>query len=109
MTTSTQTIEKLTAQDYKNGFVTDIETDTLRPGLNDDVIRFISAKKSEPAWLTEWRLKAYHHWQTMKEPTWQNVHYPKIDYQAISYYSAPKQKPGGGPKSLDEIDPQLKA
>ena len=88
---------------YDAGFVTDIEQDFLPPGLDEDVIRFISHKKNEPEWLTDWRLKAYHHWATMKTPTWAKVHYPPIDYQDISYYAAPKE----GPKSLDEVDPQL--
>src|SRR3990172_1398259 len=93
MTTAQKTIEELANREYKYGFVTDIEADTVPPGLNEDVIRHISAKKGEPEWLLEWRLKAYAAWQTMTEPTWHNVHYPPIDYQAISYYSAPKKKP----------------
>jgi Fe-S cluster assembly protein SufB len=101
-----QEIHALTQADYKAGFVTDIEQETLPPGLSEDVVRFISAKKGEPEWLTEWRLKAYRHWLTMKEPTWANVHYPKIDFQAISYYSAPKRNKNA-PKSLDEVDPKL--
>ena len=101
-----QEIQAFTQAEYKAGFVTDIEQETLPPGLNEDVIRFISAKKEEPEWLTEWRLKAYRHWLTMKEPTWANVHYPRIDYQAISYFSAPKSKKNA-PKSLDEVDPKL--
>jgi Fe-S cluster assembly protein SufB len=105
MTTATSTIEQFANQQYKYGFVTDIEEDRVPPGLNEDVIRIISAKKNEPEWLLEWRLKAYRHWLTMEEPRWQNVHYPPIDYQAISYYSAPKQK--AQPKSLDEVDPKL--
>ncbi len=107
MTDSTQTLERLAASDYKYGFVTDIEQDTVPPGLNEDVIRLISAKKQEPDWLLEWRLQAYRHWLTMKQPEWARVHYPPIDYQAISYYAAPRQK-GDGPKSLDEIDPELR-
>jgi Fe-S cluster assembly protein SufB len=103
---SSQEIDAFTRAEYKAGFVTDIEQDTLPPGLSEDVVRFISAKKGEPDWLTEWRLKAYRHWLTMKEPTWANVHYPAIDYQAISYYSAPKQKKDG-PKSLADVDPKL--
>ena len=103
---SSQEIDALTRAEYKAGFVTDIEQDTLPPGLSEDVVRFISAKKGEPEWLTEWRLKAYRHWLTMKEPTWAHVHYPPIDYQSISYYSAPRQKKDG-PKSLDEVDPKL--
>ena len=106
MSTSTKNIEELVNREYKYGFVTDIETDSVPPGLNEDVIRLISAKKQEPEWMLEWRLKAYRHWLTMTEPTWANVHYPPIDYQGIIYYSAPKQKEG--PKSLDEIDPELR-
>ncbi|HTR03354.1 MAG TPA: Fe-S cluster assembly protein SufB [Thermoanaerobaculia bacterium] len=96
----------LTEREYKAGFVTDIEAETIPPGLSEDVIRLISAKKNEPEWLLAWRLKAYRHWLTMKEPAWQNVHYPPIDYQAIVYYSAPKTKKDA-PKSLEEVDPKL--
>ncbi|HSA60395.1 MAG TPA: Fe-S cluster assembly protein SufB, partial [bacterium] len=92
--------------DYKYGFETKVDVDTVPPGLNEDVIRLISSKKGEPEWLLDWRLKAYRHWKTMKEPTWQNVHYPPIDYDAIVYYSAPKTKKDG-PKSLDEVDPEV--
>jgi len=106
MSTSTETIEQLATKEYKYGFVTDIESDTLPPGLNEDVVREISRRKHEPAWLLEWRLKAFRAWLTMKEPTWQNVHYAPIDYQAISYYSAPKKKPVLN--SLDEVDPELR-
>ncbi|MEX0880871.1 MAG: Fe-S cluster assembly protein SufB [Thermoanaerobaculia bacterium] len=97
---------ELTNREYKAGFVTDIESETIPPGLNEDVVRLISAKKNEPAWLLEWRLKAYRHWLTMQEPTWQNVHYPPIDYQAAIYYSAPKTRKDA-PKSLEEVDPKL--
>jgi Fe-S cluster assembly protein SufB len=97
---------ELTDREYKAGFVTDIESETIPAGLSEDVIRLISAKKNEPEWLLEWRLKAYRHWLTMKEPTWQNVHYPPIDYQSIVYFSAPKTKKQA-PKSLDEVDPKL--
>src|SRR5882724_11342993 len=100
------TIQELTSRQYKYGFVTDIETDTVPRGLNEDVIRLISAKKNEPAFMLEWRLKAYRHWLTKKEPRWQNVRYSPIDYQDIVYYSAPKPK-GQGPKSLEEVDPEL--
>ncbi len=100
----TDTIENLGQSEYKWGFITDIESDTAPKGLNDDIIRFISAKKNEPEWLLQWRLKAFHHWQTMEEPNWQNVHYPPIDYQNIIYYSAPKRNKL---KSLDEVDPEL--
>jgi len=103
---SSPSLEDLTKAEYKAGFVTDIEQETLPPGLSEEVVRAISAKKDEPAWMTEWRLKAYRHWLTMREPTWPNVHYPPIDYQAISYYAAPKQKKDA-PKSLDEVDPKL--
>ncbi|MGH9446888.1 MAG: Fe-S cluster assembly protein SufB, partial [Terriglobia bacterium] len=106
MSTEVSTIEQLTSSDYKFGFITDIEQETVPHGLNEDVIRQISAIKKEPAFMLEWRLKAYRHWLTMKEPTWANIHYGPIDYQAISYYSAPKTK-NGGPQSLDEVDPKL--
>jgi len=98
--------EEFANQEYAAGFVTDIETDTLPPGLNEDVIRHISAKKDEPEWLLNWRLEAFRHWQTMTEPHWAHVHYEPIDFQSISYYSAPKSK-DDGPKSLDEVDPKL--
>jgi len=106
MSTATETIEGLVKQEYKYGFYTDVEVDAAPPGLNEEIIRLISRKKNEPEWLTEWRLKAYRHWLTMKEPTWPKVHHAPIDYQGIVYYSAPKQKMGG-PKSLDEVDPKL--
>lgn len=106
MATPQTDLEILATQDYKYGFVTDIEQETVAPGLNEDVIRLISAKKGEPEWLLDWRLKAYRHWLKMVEPTWANVKFPPIDYQAIRYYSAPK-KQGTGPKSLDDIDPEL--
>ncbi len=92
MSTSTKTLEEFANREYRAGFVTDIEQETLPPGLNEDVVRAISAKKNEPEWLLEWRLKAYRHWLTMTEPRWPNVRYPPIDYQAISYYSAPKRR-----------------
>ncbi|MCU0380658.1 MAG: Fe-S cluster assembly protein SufB [Chitinophagaceae bacterium] len=97
---------EVTSSEYKYGFVTDIESDDAPKGLNEDIIRFISAKKKEPGWLLEWRLKAYRHWLTMEEPTWPNVQYPAINYQDVIYYSAPKQKIA--PNSLDEIDPELR-
>ncbi|MBY0426725.1 MAG: Fe-S cluster assembly protein SufB, partial [Cytophagales bacterium] len=100
-------LEEVTNSDYKYGFQTNIESENAPIGLNEDTVRYISAKKNEPEWLLEWRLKAYHHWLTLTEPTWPNVSYPKIDYQNIIYYSAPKQKVN--PKSLDEIDPELRA
>jgi Fe-S cluster assembly protein SufB len=103
MSDAANTIESFVSQEYKWGFVTPIEQDIVPPGLNEDIIRFISAKKDEPEWLLQWRLKAYRHWLTMKEPTWHNVHYPPIDYQGISYYAAPKK----ALESLDEVDPEL--
>ena len=106
MKTQNKTIEEFTSQEYQYGFVTDIEQDTIPPGLDENVIRFISHKKNEPEWLLSWRLKAFKHWQKMDEPKWAKVDYPKIDYQSISYYSAPKDK-SDGPKSLDEVDPEL--
>ena len=106
MKTQNKTIEEFTSQEYLYGFVTDIEQDTIPPGLDENVIRFISHKKNEPEWLLNWRLKAFKHWQRMDEPKWAKVDYPKIDYQSISYYSAPKDK-SDGPKSLDEVDPEL--
>jgi Fe-S cluster assembly protein SufB len=106
MPTATETIETLVKQEYKYGFYTDVETESAPVGLNEDIIRLISTKKKEPAWLTEWRLKAYRHWTTMTEPTWPKIHHDIIDYQGITYYSAPKQKTDG-PKSLDEVDPKL--
>ena len=99
-------LEKTVSSDYKYGFVTDIETDVVPKGLNEDVIRLISHKKNEPAWLLQWRLKAYRHWLKMEEPTWPNVHYPKIDFQDIIYYAAPKKKPQLS--SMDEVDPELR-
>jgi Fe-S cluster assembly protein SufB len=106
MSTATETIESLVKQEYKYGFVTDIETESAPPGLSEDIVRFISAKKGEPEWMLEWRLKAFRHWQTLSCPTWPKVDYPPIDFQSICYYSAPK-KQGDGPKSLDEVDPKL--
>ncbi len=106
MANSASTIEQLIERDYEHGFVTDIEADSLPPGLNEDVIRVISAKKQEPQFMLDWRLKAFRHWQTMAEPKWQNVHYTPIDYQGIVYYSAPKLN-ADAPKSLDEVDPEL--
>ncbi len=104
MSDATKAIETFVSQDYKWGFVTEIEQDIAPPGLNEDIIRMISAKKNEPEWLLEWRLKAYRYWLTIKEPTWHNVHYPPIDYQGVSYYAAPKKKEL---QSLDEVDPEL--
>ncbi len=98
-------IESLISREYQHGFVTDIESDTLPPGLSEDIIRAISAKKDEPPFMVEWRLKAYRRWLSMKEPHWPNVHYGPIDYQGLSYYSAPKTKKPLG--SLEEVDPEL--
>src|SRR6266850_1693415 len=110
MKNATNTVEDLARREYKYGFVTDIEADTVPPGLNEEIIRFISAKKNEPEFMLEWRLKAYRHWAKLEkseaEPKWAMVHYPPIDYQAIRYYSAPKSKTDG-PKSLEEVDPEL--
>jgi Fe-S cluster assembly protein SufB len=106
MSTATETIEGLVQKEYKYGFYTDVEADAAPPGLNEDIIRLISAKKSEPKFMLDWRLKAYRHWLTMKEPTWPHVHYPPIDYQKAVYYSAPKKR-GEGPRSLEEVDPKL--
>ncbi|CAM4367713.1 Fe-S cluster assembly protein SufB [Corallococcus exiguus] len=102
---TTETIQELTRKGYQAGFVTQVESDTLPPGLDEDVIRVLSAKKNEPAFMLEWRLKAYRHWLTLKEPSWQAVKYNPIDYQAIRYYSAPKQKPKKD--SLSEVDPEI--
>src|ERR1043165_9492507 len=105
---SLSTIEKTVLGEYKYGFVTDIEADEAPKGLNEDIIRFISAKKNEPQWMLDWRLKAFRHWEKLaaEEPKWANIQYPAINYQDIIYYSAPKQKIK--PNSLDEIDPELK-
>jgi Fe-S cluster assembly protein SufB len=109
MSSNTDTIRELAQQEYKWGFVTDIGEDRAPKGLNEDIIRLISAKKEEPQFMLDWRLKAFRHWETLEkaqaEPKWANVHYPPIDYQAISYYSAPKQKPSL--TSLDELDPEI--
>ena len=107
MTTATRTIEELANREYQYGFVTDVEAETVPKGLSEEVVRLISEKKREPAWLLEWRLKAYRTWLTMTEPTWQNVRYPAIDYQDIIYYSAPKKRPTL--TSLDEVDPEIRA
>ena len=104
-----ETVDRVKAIDvdaYKYGFVTDIESEKAPKGLNEDIVRFISAKKNEPEWMTEWRLDAYRRWLTMEEPTWARVDYPKIDYQDLYYYSAPKSM-DDGPKSLDDVDPEL--
>jgi Fe-S cluster assembly protein SufB len=111
MTTTQDTIERLTHQEYKYGFVTDIDTETAPRGLNEDIVRLISAKKNEPPFMLEWRLKAFRHWDKLAkseaEPKWANVHYPPIDYQNMIYYAAPKPKKQLG--SLDEVDPEVRA
>ncbi len=106
MATETQQLQELADQEYKYGFYTDVETDSIPPGLSEETIRTISAKKNEPEFMLEWRLKAYRHWLTMEEPRWAFIDYPAIDYQGIVYYSAPKRGKDG-PKSLDEVDPEL--
>jgi Fe-S cluster assembly protein SufB len=106
MTATPNTVDELIKRGYEHGFVTEIESDTFPPGFNEEVIRALSAKKNEPEWMLEWRLKAYQHWLTLEEPDWAHLEHPPIDYQSISYYSAPK-KAGDGPKSLDEVDPEL--
>ena len=107
-TETARTVEALSEQRYKYGFVTDIEADSAPPGLNEEIVRFISAKKGEPEWLLDWRLRAYHRWMETAEdtPSWAHLDYPEIDYQASSYYSAPLRDEDR-PKSLDEIDPEL--
>src|SRR5580698_2991812 len=105
MSTATETIEEFVNKEYKYGFTTNVETDTIPPGLNEDVVRLISQKKNEPKFLLEWRLKAYRHWLKLTEPHWQKAEYPPIDYQASIYYAAPKPKKVLG--SLDEVDPEL--
>jgi Fe-S cluster assembly protein SufB len=106
MATALETVRNYTGHEYKYGFYTDIEVDRAPKGLNEDIIRFISAKKEEPAWMTEWRLKALARWRAMEEPSWARVSYPKIDFQAISYYAAPRLQ-GERPQSLEEVDPEL--
>ncbi|MDN3520100.1 Fe-S cluster assembly protein SufB [Halomonas ramblicola] len=103
---ASQEMEQLVRRDYKEGFVTDIESDTVPPGLDENTIAFISNKKGEPEWMLEWRLQAYRQWLKMTPPSWAHLDYPPIDYQAISYYSAPK-RPEDRPQSLDEVDPKL--
>jgi Fe-S cluster assembly protein SufB len=107
LVSSAKTLRDLTQQDYKYGFVTEIEADTVPKGLSEDIIRLISSKKGEPPFMLEWRLKAYRHWLTMTEPRWANVRYPRIDYNDIIYYSAPKSA-AEGPRSLEEVDPELR-
>ncbi|MGA1730348.1 MAG: Fe-S cluster assembly protein SufB, partial [Steroidobacteraceae bacterium] len=106
MASETQDLDAIVGRKYQHGFVTDIESETLPPGLDEDVVRRISALKGEPAFMLEWRLKALRTWGRMREPSWARVHYTPIDFQAISYYSAPRSKKDG-PKSLEEVDPKL--
>lgn len=106
MSNATETIEGFVKSEYKYGFITDIEAESAPPGLNEDIVRFISAKKNEPEFMLEWRLKAFRYWQKLNSPTWPKVDYPPVDFQDIVYYSAPK-KNSDGPKSLDEVDPKL--
>ena len=111
MSTNVDSIRDLAERDYKWGFITAIEEERIPKGLNEDVIRLISAKKQEPEFMLEWRLKAYRHWASLEkaqaEPKWANIKYSPIDYQNIVYYSAPRPK-GDGPRSLDEVDPELR-
>src|SRR5579872_4995801 len=100
-------IEEVTSSDYKYGFTTDIEQEFALKGLTEDTVRFISAKKGEPEWLLEWRLKAYRAWLKMEQPKWQNVHFPTIDFQSIIYYAAQKKKKKI--ESLDDVDPEIRA
>ena len=104
--TDNNSLDGFVGRDYAAGFVTNIEADTLPPGLDEDVVRFISARKDEPEWLTQWRLDAYHGWLETVQPDWGQVQFPAIDYQSISYYSAPS---GDHPKTLDDVDPELLA
>jgi Fe-S cluster assembly protein SufB len=106
MATESENLESLVNRRYEHGFVTEIETETLPPGLNEGVVRAISARKNEPEWLLEWRLQAYRQWLEMEEPEWAHLHYPKIEYDENSYFSAPKSDVDR-PKSLDEVDPKL--
>lgn len=105
MSKDDQILEEFTSKEYEHGWTSDFETESAPKGLNEDIVRFISAKKEEPEWLLEWRLKSYRQWQKMKEPSWANIKYPPINYQDAIYYAAPKQK--AKPKSLDEVDPEL--
>ena len=104
MEDSNDILNEVTTGDYKYGFVTDIDTEVIHRGLDEETVRIISAKKNEPEWLLEFRLKAFRHWQTLEMPTWPHLNIPPIDYQDIIYYAAPKKKEG--PKSLDEVDPE---
>ncbi len=106
MANSSESIDQLVRKEYSAGWTTDIEQETFAPGLNEQVVRRLSEIKQEPEWLLEFRLRAYRHWLTMSPPDWAKVHYPPIDYQAITYYAAPKRNTDG-PKSLAEVDPEL--
>lgn len=106
MAKSTPSLERMLERGYSQGFVTDVDSDSLPPGLNETVIRQIVAKKNEPEFMLQWRLRAYRHWLTMPVPTWSRVHYAPIDFNAISYYSAPRSR-ADGPQSLDEVDPEI--
>src|SRR5690554_6385712 len=106
MATTDEEVKELIKRDYEHGFVTDIESTTFEPGLNEDVIARLSAIKKEPEWMLEWRLKAYRKWLEMDDPEWAHVHFPKIDFNEIAYYSAPKSI-DDMPKSLDDVDPEL--
>ncbi|MDH3352036.1 MAG: Fe-S cluster assembly protein SufB, partial [Gammaproteobacteria bacterium] len=106
MATDPDKLESIVNRRYEHGFVTDIAADTFPPGLDEDVVRAISARKHEPEFMLDWRLRAYRQWREMREPTWAHVHYPPIDFEAISYFSAPKSD-DDRPKSLDEVDPKL--
>ena len=108
MATEPDDIQNLVNRRYKHGFVTDIETESLPPGLDEDVVRAISARKNEPEWMLEWRLQAYQQWLEMTEPEWAHVHYPKIEYNEISYFAAPKSDEDR-PKSLDEVEIDIEA
>ncbi|MGB0496432.1 MAG: Fe-S cluster assembly protein SufB, partial [Kangiellaceae bacterium] len=103
---SNQVVKEIIKNEYEAGFTTDVESETIAPGLSEDVIRFISAKKNEPQWLLDWRLKAFEAWRGMEEPEWAHLNYPKVDLDDVSFYSAPKSM-DDAPKSLDEVDPEL--
>ena len=106
MSKQNQELDEFVGGQYKHGFVTDIQSDTIPPGLDESVVRVISKKKNEPKFMLDWRLRAFAHWQTMAIPVWAHVHYPPIDFQEISYFSAPKTA-DDAPRSLDEVDPKL--
>ena len=106
MSTGTETIEQLAQQEYRYGFTSNVEADLAPRGLNEDIVRFISAKKNEPDWLLDWRLKSYRAWQTLRDPDWANVRHEPIDFQQIIYYAAPKKRPALD--SLDDVDPEVR-